>query len=102
MIRVTESLLAQRAYRLSLALVDDPLKSSESCPVLRYVPGMAEPWSVSVAARPARVRGRWFVRRGTTPLGALERLVNDLHRECARRDLDAQQILLEAKLASAV
>lgn len=102
MIRVTESLLAHRAYRLSLALVDDRNRTDQSSPVLRFVAGTAIPWRAAVAARPPRVRGRWFQQRGDTPFAALERLVDDLRRECSARGLDAQQILRDAKLVDYV
>lgn len=102
MIRVTESLLAQRAYRLSLALVDDLNRTDQSSPELRYVTGVANPWRATVAARPPRVRGRWFQQRGETPFAALEQLVDDLRRECSARGLDAQQILRDAKLVDYV
>lgn len=102
MIRVTESLLAARIYRLSLALVDDMHKTEDCAPVLRYIHGVANPWGATVAARPARARGRWFQQRGTTPFGALERLMDDLRKECKERGLDAGQILRDAKLAEYV
>lgn len=102
MIQVTETLLARRAYRLSLALVDDVDRMDQSCPGLRYVSGMPNPWRATVAARPARARGRWFQQRGETPFAALERLVDELRRECTARGLDAQQILRDAKLADFV
>lgn len=102
MIRVTESLLAHRAYRLSLALVDDRNRSDDSIPLLRFTPGVTHPWTAVVAARPPRARGRWFSHHGMTPFAALESLVEDLRHECRRRGKDAQQILRNAELVDYV
>lgn len=103
MIHVTETLLARRVHRLSLALVADPNRSDDSTPVVRFSPSsLHSPWRAVVAGRPTRKRGRWFSGRGTTPHGALAELVDSLREECKVCGLDAQQILRNAELVDYV
>lgn len=102
MIQVTETLLARRAYALSVSLTGDRNRTHQSCPGLVYDPEAASPWTASCAGKPRGHSGRVAAATGETPFRALENLLDVLRTECKARGLDAQQILRNAELVDYV
>lgn len=93
MITVTPTLLANRAFKLSKALVGDRDRIDQSRPRLEYLTSFGGRWLASVPSAPRGTPGRMLRVTGDSPHAALDELVAQLRTECGRRGIDADAVL---------